>query len=379
MRILFISNYSDLYGANRSMLTIIEHFKKKGDEVALILPKHGNIEEALVQKNIKYVVISCFTQLYYYKPQLKYLALPFLAMHTYFQLSKIERYVCSFEPDLIYSNTSAENLGIKIAKRNGIKHISHIREFMDLDHDARFVYGRKKKKDYINQSDGVIYVSNSVANHVNLGEPLKTWQKVIYNGVNTIDFAFSDKELPKELNLGIVGILDPEKGQDVAIRILPTILKIYPNARLHVWGDKVGKYKNSLYKMVDQMQISDNVVFHGFEKNPNVIYKDMDILMMCSRSEGFGRVTIEAMQRAIPVLGYNSGGTSELVKNGINGYLFSSAEECVSGLQQLLCSKGEYNKVRRGAFDDSRANYSVELYCSRVENFVNFIMNNKIK
>lgn len=144
MRILFISNYSDLYGANRSMLTIIEHFKKKGDEVALILPKHGNIEETLVQKNIKHVVISCFTQLYYYKPQLKYLALPFLAMHTYFQLSKIEKYVCSFEPDLIYSNTSAENLGIKIAKKNGIKHISHIREFMDLDHDARFVYGRKK-------------------------------------------------------------------------------------------------------------------------------------------------------------------------------------------------------------------------------------------
>ena len=144
MSILFISNYSDLYGANRSMLTIIEHFKKKGDEVALILPKHGNIEEALVQKNIEYVVISCFTQLYYYKPQLKYLALPFLAMHTYFQLSKIEKYVCSFEPDLIYSNTSAENLGIKIAKKNGIKHISHIREFMDLDHDARFIYGRKK-------------------------------------------------------------------------------------------------------------------------------------------------------------------------------------------------------------------------------------------
>lgn len=238
MRILFISNYSELYGANRSMLTIIEHFKKKGDEVALILPKHGNIEDTLVQKNITYVVINCFTQLYYYKPQLKYLALPFLAMHTYFQLSKIEKYVCSFGPDLIYSNTSAENLGIKIAKKNGIKHISHIREFMDLDHDARFIYGRKKKKDYINQSDGVIYVSNSVANHVNLGEPLKPWQKVIYNGVNTIDFAFSDKELPKELNLGIVGILDPEKGQDVAIRILPTILKIYPNAKLHVWGDK---------------------------------------------------------------------------------------------------------------------------------------------
>lgn len=374
MRILFISNYSDLYGANRSMLTIIEHFKKKGDEVALILPKHGNIEETLVQKNIKHVVISCFTQLYYYKPQLKYLALPFLAMHTYFQLSKIEKYVCSFEPDLIYSNTSAENLGIKIAKKNGIKHISHIREFMDLDHDARFVYGRKKKKDYINQSDGVIYVSNSVANHVNMGEPLKEWQRVIYNGVDTVDWEYSDKSIPEELNLGVVGIFDPEKGQDVAIGMMPSILMCYPKAKLHVWGDKEGKYKKRLYSMVNQMELEENVIFHGFEKNPNIIYKDMDILMMCSRSEGFGRVTVEAMQRAIPVLGYKSGGTSELVKDGFNGYSFLTQEDCVCGLKKMLSSEMEFNKLRKNAYDDARTNYTVDLYCSRVEAFVEMIM-----
>lgn len=377
MRILFISNYSDLYGANRSMLTIIEHFKKKGDEVALILPKHGNIEETLVQKNIKHVVISCFTQLYYYKPQLKYLALPFLAMHTYFQLSKIEKYVCSFEPDLIYSNTSAENLGIKIAKKNGIKHISHIREFMDLDHDARFVYGRKKKKDYINQSDGVIYVSNSVANHVNMGEPLKEWQRVIYNGVDTVDWEYSDKSIPEELNLGVVGIFDPEKGQDVAIGMMPSILMCYPKAKLHVWGDKEGKYKKRLYSMVNQMELEENVIFHGFEKNPNIIYKDMDILMMCSRSEGFGRVTVEAMQRAIPVLGYKSGGTSELVKDGFNGYSFLTQEDCVCGLKKMLSSEMEFNKLRKNAYDDARTNYTVDLYCSRVEAFVEMIMKNK--
>lgn len=374
MRILFISNYSDLYGANRSMLTIIEHFKKKGDEVALILPKHGNIEETLVQKNIKHVVISCFTQLYYYKPQLKYLALPFLAMHTYFQLSKIEKYVCSFEPDLIYSNTSAENLGIKIAKKNGIKHISHIREFMDLDHDATYIFGRKRKKKYINQSDGVIYVSNSVANYVNMGEPLKEWQRVIYNGVDTVDWEYSDKSIPEELNLGVVGIFDPEKGQDVAIGMMPSILMCYPKAKLHVWGDKEGKYKKRLYSMVNQMELEENVIFHGFEKNPNIIYKDMDILMMCSRSEGFGRVTVEAMQRAIPVLGYKSGGTSELVKDGFNGYSFLTQEDCVCGLKKMLSSEMEFNKLRKNAYDDARTNYTVDLYCSRVEAFVEMIM-----
>ena len=96
--------------------------------------------------------------------------------------------------------------------------------------------------------------------------------------------------------------------------------------------------------------------------------------MMCSRCEGFGRVTIEAMLRAIPVLGYNSGGTSELVKNGENGYLFMSPEQCVFGLKKILSSENEFNRIRKNAFDDAHMNYNVELYCSRVEEFINMIV-----
>ena len=374
MRILFISNYSDLYGANRSMMTIIEYLKRKGNDVFLILPEHGDIEEESKQKNIEFAVVPCFTQLYYYKPQWKYLTLPILVAHAYLRLPKLKDIAQKFAPDLIYSNTSAENLGIKIAKALNVKHISHIREFMDLDHDAKYIFGRKRKKKYINQSDGVIYVSNSVANHVNMGEPLKEWQRVIYNGVDTVDWEYSDKRMPEELNLGVVGIFDPEKGQDVAIGMMPSILKCYPKAKLHVWGDKEGKYKKRLYSMVNQMELEENVIFHGFEKNPNIIYKDMDILMMCSRSEGFGRVTVEAMQRAIPVLGYKSGGTSELVKDGFNGYSFLTQEDCVCGLKKMLSSEMEFNKLRKNAYDDARTNYTVDLYCSRVEAFVEMIM-----
>ena len=47
MRILFISNYSDLYGANRSMMTIIEYLKRKGNDVFLILPEHGRNRQTL--------------------------------------------------------------------------------------------------------------------------------------------------------------------------------------------------------------------------------------------------------------------------------------------------------------------------------------------
>lgn len=375
MNILFFSNYSELYGANRSMLTIIEYLKNKGNNVKLILPSHGSICRELERKGIAYNIVKMFTQLYYYKFQLKYLAVPILDFFTILKLGKLTRMAREFQPDLIYSNTSAEMVGIKIAKRIGVKHISHIREFMDLDHGAKYLLGNKAKRDYINQSDGVIYVSNAVAKLVNMEQPLQEWQQVIYNGIKTEGYEYKDIPLTDELNLGVVGIFDPAKGQDIAILTMPKILKIYPKAKLHLWGDKAGKYKKKLIRLVEKLNLQNHIIFHGYETDANKIYSNMHVLLMCSRCEGFGRVTIEAMQRGIPVLGYNSGGTSELVKDGINGFLFSNLEECIDGLKKILYSEEIFNKIRKQAFEDSRKNYSVDLYCSKVESFINKIMN----
>lgn len=374
MRILFISNYSELYGANRSMLTVIDYLKNNGNQVKLILPKEGGIIKELKNKQIEYDVVNMFTQLFYYKPQLKYMALPVLDLLTFTKLSRLTSIAKEYNPDLIYSNTSAEMVGIKIAKRLGVKHISHIREFMDLDHGAKYLFGNKSKKEYINQSDGVIYVSNAVANHVNQGEPLKEWQQVIYNGVVSKDDNFENRPLKDNINFGIVGIFDPEKGQDLAIKYFADVVKKYPHSKLHLWGDKEGGYKKYLYALMNGLSLHNSVVFHGFEKITDVIYGDMDILLMCSRCEGFGRVTVEAMQRGIPVMGYNAGGTTELVRDGFNGYLFSNQDEFNSKLTEMLQSEEHFNMLRKNAYNESREKYSVEVYCNNVECFIRKVM-----
>lgn len=374
MKILFISNYSGLYGANRSMLTIIEYLYKKSYDIMLILPSHGGICNELDKKGIPYKVFPMFTQLYYYKKNIKYIALPFLIISTLLKTPYLIKFVKKINPDLIYSNTSAEMIGIKIAKKLEIKHISHIREFMDLDHGANFLFGEKRKKKYINQSNGVIYVSKSVAKHVNMGEQLKDFQKVIYNGIQIHHNTFANKPIRNDLNLGVVGIFDPEKGQKLAIESMNNILKIYPKAKLHLWGDKEGAYKKEIIRLVKKLNLDKQIIFHGFVKDLDYIYKDMDVLLMCSRCEGFGRVTIEAMSYGIPVLGYDSGGTSELIKENINGYLFKSKEELVNKLCLLLKTEKHFNDIRKGAYDDAHKNYTIEEYCQSVEKFINFIM-----
>lgn len=126
--------------------------------------------------------------------------------------------------------------------------------------------GKKGKKRFINQSDGVIYVSYSVANHVNLGEPLGKSQRVIYNGLKDANVEFEDKEICNSLNLGVVGIFDKAKGQDLAINAMPKILKIFPNAKLNIWGDKEGGFKRVIHKLVKSLNLDNSVVFMGLRK-----------------------------------------------------------------------------------------------------------------
>ena len=375
MRILFISNYSQLYGANRSLLSVIEYFKQNGDEVCLLLPSKGNLISLLEERDIPKIVIPFFSQIFYYKKNVKYIILPLLILCTLLVLPYIIYVIKKYDPDIIYSNTSAENIGIFISKILNKKHISHIREFMDVDHGAHFIFGNKLKRKLINLSDGIIYVSHAVANHVNLNIPLSKKQVVIYNGVDSHFDRLAQKSISKRINMGIVGILDKEKGQDLAIEYFKEVLKFFPYSKLHVWGDKSGRYKRYLHSLFDSFALKDYVIFHGFESNVNIIYKDMDILLMCSKSEGFGRVTVEAMQRGIPVIGYDGGGTSELIRNGYNGFLFKTQDEFVKAVRDLLASEAFYDKISKQSYEYGVSQFSTEKYCNSVRMFVyNIVM-----
>lgn len=374
MKILFISKYSQLYGANRSLLTIVEYFKTQGDEVCVMIPTKGDFGESLKRKGISYFNIPYFSQILYFKKSLKFLSLPLLFIYDIFIFPLIIIKVKKYNPDLIYSNAAAENLGILIAKCLHKKHISHIREFMDLDFKATFLGGNKIREKFLNLSDGLIFVSKSVQSHVMNNNIHPSKQTVIYNGIDSPDFPYETKTIKEDLNLGIVGVLDVAKRQDLAIRYFNELLRSFPNLKLHIWGDKESPYKKELLKLVEQFNIKENVIFHGFEKNTSKIYQSMDVLLMFSYAEGFGRVTIEAMLYGIPVIGFNNGGTSEIIEHGYNGFLFKTKEEFLSCFNELISDQNNYNQIRKNAYLSARKNFNTELYTKKVYSFTKKIL-----
>lgn len=368
MKILFMSHYSFLYGSNRSLESLIMYFRKQNIQVEVLLPSKGVFYKQLQENQIKVYAFRFFYEVLYVKWKLKYLSLPILWLYDLlafpFLLYKISR----INPDIIYTNSSVDTFSIWIAKILRKKHVVHIREFMFEDFGAHFLFGRKMKKWYLQKSDKIICVSQAVA-HTVMGE-LPPNAKVIYNGVKQPKISKDISTFPDNLRLGVVGNLDISKQQDMAIKLMVNITKKYPNIKLHIIGDKNGPYKNYLYKLVNDLQLNDSVIFDGFIKEIDKIYENLDVLLMCSRSEAFGRVTVEAMLRNIPVIGFDSGGTSELIENEVTGFKYKDSKDIIKALDILINNPEKSVQIIENAKSKACNLYSENTYTTSVYNFV---------
>ena len=80
------------------------------------------------------------------------------------------------------------------------------------------------------------------------------------------------------------------------------------------------------------------------------------------------------MTYGVPVVGYNNAGTSELVKNGKNGYLYNDGKGMIDCIGKILCSDKIFNDIRLYARNDAKKSYSIEKYCSEVDKFLDRIL-----
>lgn len=125
-----------------------------------------------------------------------------------------------------------------------------------------------------------------------------------------------------------VGRLVHRKGQDRLVEAMPLVLKEIPEAHLVFIGE--GPHRKKLDELVKKLKLENHVTFIG-----RIQYSDLprhislgDIFAMPSRSrlfglevEGLGIVYLEASACGLPVVGGNSGGAPDAVKEGITGFV----------------------------------------------------------
>ena len=99
--------------------------------------------------------------------------------------------------------------------------------------------------------------------------------------------------------------------------------------------------------MVTFLHLEKNVRFLGYQKNFYEKLAGYDCGIMCSRSEGFGRVTVEYMMAGLPVLASDTGANAELIENGVTGllYHFPDVENLKNELLYMLEHKKEVSDM----------------------------------
>ena len=178
-------------------------------------------------------------------------------------------------------------------------------------------------------AERVIAVSNATKNEIQSMYHVPGWKiSTIYNAVNVSNFDgwIEPAEVKRRYGIGpvdptvlFVGRLVPQKGPDLLVETIPSILKYYPRAKFLFAGE--GALRKPVELRAQQLGVAHATRFAGFQVNGALadLYKACDVVCVPSRNEPFGIVILEAWSAGKPVVCTKNGGPEEFVSHNVNG------------------------------------------------------------
>ena len=156
---------------------------------------------------------------------------------------------------------------------------------------------------------------------------------------NTLPKNFSIRNTPRKfeapVTIGVASRLEPIKGMDLVVPAYAEVLKRFPSTKMLVVGD--GSLRQSMERQAEDMNCSEAITWAGRQPQERLQewYGRIDILLMPSRSEGFGLTAIEAMASGCVVVASRTGGLPEVVIDQEVGLLHEP--ESVSDIADKTC------------------------------------------
>jgi len=121
--------------------------------------------------------------------------------------------------------------------------------------------------------------------------------------------------------VGWVGRLEPIKGCRYFIRACELVADQNRDVRFVISGD--GTLGTELQSYAESTGLQDRMLFLGQRKDIPVVMKAFDVFVLSSLNEGLGRVLVEAMASAVPIVATRVGGVPEVLDYGRAGLLVS--------------------------------------------------------
>lgn len=303
VRLLLVANFADrVGGGEESLLLLARGLDRRRYVPHAMVPGDGEIAEALRRLEIPVVALPL--------PPLR----PWTARAAIRGLRQVRRLLAEWRPLLVHAHGSRGALYVGLAARRfRIPVIWHVR-IADRD---RLLDGL-----LLALSARVIAISHAVGTRFGGSRHAKK-VRVVYNGVEPADW--TPRKGPPSSATGpvvlLVGRLSPDKGQATLLRAAPAVLGHIPATRFVLLGADTNGEAGRLRQLALQLGVSHALEIRAWTEDPRPAFQEADVVTLPSRSEGFGRVLVEAACLAKPVVATRVGGIPEVVVDAETGLL----------------------------------------------------------
>lgn len=378
IKILSVTHYAALYGANRSLLNLIQGTSSQIEWIVICKESpnsSGDLKQELMNLGVKFYSVPFRIDVYSGSPKFlkRWVFFPLEFLFNIILAAFTSLYALFNKVNIIHTNSSATCFGAYIGYITGISHVWHFREFLDLDYNYGYKFGMNYLKFWADKASMIISVSTAVDEKAVKSRNINSKSKILYNGVvlNKDIPAMKSRTVGDPVKLIIVGLIGEAKNQLQAIQACKILESRGVRSTLKIIGEPSGTYYHMLKEYVQENKLGDCVVFAGYNPDQSSIFEDADITVMASLNEGMGRVTIESMVHSIPVVGFDNAGTSELITHKQTGILYKgNAESLADAISSLLDDRSLYLHIRSQGYKLIRNCFTIERYA---EQFVGII------
>lgn len=365
MKILFLTYCRAVLGANLSLLNLMLDLRERYNVALLVLIpsiNDGDFHMELEKAKIPYFFHDMKAWVVSEDTKWKYVRGLKTFLHNKKEIKKWVKLLKRENIDLIYSNNSTIQYGNDLAMELNLPHIWHVREFLKEDYKITYNYPRFIVKNKFERSKKIITVSEALKSYFENNTYRGDNIVAINNGIKNDKKLKTEWNYNKKLKICNVGALQEGKNQ---LELLQAANRLIGRGITEFHITLVGsgeEYEKKLKKYCSDNNLEKFVTFAGYCSNVSEILDEMDVGVICSKNEAFGRVTVEYMLSSLAVIGAAGAGTSEIIEHEHTGCLYDSGdiEELANCINKFISNRDLLVEIGSKAFKIANEKFTLE-------------------
>lgn len=377
MKVLYVSHTGQLGGGERSLLELIGALPQAIAAAAATPP--GRLHAALTDLGVPTATLTGTAGSLRLHP----VHTPRAALQVASSGWQVRRAAALHGAELVHANSIRAGAMLALAPLPGVARVVHVRDCLPSSPITAATMR------LIARSADVVVANSRYTGAWVASVAPRAQVEVVHNGVELDRWgpagseraavrAAIDGAAASGLLLGVVAQLTPWKGQDTAIRALALLREEGIDAHLALVGsakfrDPATRFDNEryvadLHELVRELGLREHVSFLGEREDVAQLMAALDVLLVPSWQEPFGRSVIEAMAAGVPVVATDVGGPSEVITDGVEGLLVSprTPPRWADAIRRLAQDEGLARSLARAARERVERSFTAASHAARM-------------